>query len=95
MKTAAQAVAADGVMVNGVMPGRIDTDRVAELDRERAAREGRDPGRIRAANEAGIPIGRYGRPEELAWVVGFLCSDRASYITGAFIPVDGGVIQGV
>lgn len=94
MKTAASATARDGVTINGVLPGRIDTDRVTELDRERAEREGRSLEELRAASEAAIPAGRYGRPDELAAMVAFLCGRPASYVTGAFIPIDGGSTQG-
>lgn len=93
MKTTAAAVARDRVTINGVLPGRLETERVAELDRLRAEAEGRSAEEARAASEASIPIGRYGRPEELGAVVAFLCSERASYVTGGFIPVDGGMIQ--
>ena len=93
MKTAAVAVAKDGVTINGVLPGRLDTERVAELDAGRAQADRRTAEEVRAASEASIPVGRYGRPEELASVVAFLCSDRAGYVTGAFVPVDGGLLQ--
>jgi 3-oxoacyl-[acyl-carrier protein] reductase len=93
MKTAARAVAADGVTINGVLTGRIDTPRVAQIDRDRAEREGRSIDEVKADTISTIPAGHYGQPHELASVVGFLCSERASYITGAFVPVDGGLLK--
>ena len=70
------------------MPGRIDTDRVRQLD----AREG-DPEQVKAKRAAGIPLRRYGRPEEFAAVAAFVLSPAAAYVTGAMIPVDGGALR--
>jgi len=92
LKTLAGEVARDGVTVNLVLPGRIDTERVAALDKNAAARDGVDETVIRDRSQAAIPLGRYGRPEEFGDVAAFLCSDRASYVTGAQIRVDGGAI---
>ncbi|NUS03507.1 MAG: SDR family oxidoreductase, partial [Nonomuraea sp.] len=72
LKTIAREVAADGVTVNGVMPGRIATPRVASLDASAASREGTSVEEVRARSQAGIPLGRYGRPEEFGAVVAFL-----------------------
>lgn len=93
LKTVSAAVAADGVTVNGVLPGRIDTPRVASLDAARADRLGVDAGRVRADSEAGIPARRYGTPEEFAAVVGFLASPAAGYVTGSFVSCDGGMAR--
>jgi 3-oxoacyl-[acyl-carrier protein] reductase len=95
MKTTARAVAADGVTVNGVMPGRLNTPRIRELDQGRAEREGSSEEAVRDAHVASIPAHRYGEPAELGALVAFLASEHASFITGQFVAVDGGLIAGV
>lgn len=94
-KTLSREVAKDGITVNVLAPGRIDTDRVRSIDAGQARREGRDIAAVKAASEAAIPVGRYGRVEEFADVATFLASTRASYVTGSVIRVDGGVIPNV
>ena len=94
-KTLSFELAADNILVNNVCPGRIATDRVVQTDRARAEREGRSFEEITKQNQANIPLGRYGQPEEFANMVVFLASARASYITGATIQVDGGLFRGL
>lgn len=94
-KTLAGEVAGKGITVNMVLPGRIATDRVAELDAGKAQKTGKSVEDIRTASRAAIPAGRYGEPEEFAAAVTFLCSAQASYITGSMIRVDGGMIAGL
>ncbi len=95
LKTTARAVAGEGVTLNGVLPGRLDTPRIASLDRARAERSGKPLDEIRDAQLALIPARRYGRPDELASYVAYLTSDRAGYQTGTFTAVDGGLIAGL
>ena len=78
-----------GIRVVGLLPSRIDTDRVRELDGLSA-----DPEATRAANESRIPLRRYGTPEEFGRVSAFLLSPAASYLTGVMLPVDGGMRHG-
>lgn len=94
-KTLASEVGADGVTVNVAVPGRIATRRIEQLDRARAEREGKTPQQVAGESSASIPIHRYGLPEEYAAPVVFLASQQASYITGAMLRIDGGLIPSV
>lgn len=94
-KTLAGDLAKDGITVNVVLPGRIRTDRFIQHQTDRAARAGRTLEAQLELAASDIPAGRIGTPEEFASLVVFLASERASYITGAVIQVDGGLINSV
>jgi 3-oxoacyl-[acyl-carrier protein] reductase len=87
LKTIAREVAGDGVTINSVLPGRIATDRLADSSGSLEPAE-------QAAREQ-VPAGRLGTVEEFAAMAAFLCSARASYVTGAAVPVDGGLLRSI
>jgi 3-oxoacyl-[acyl-carrier protein] reductase len=94
-KTLSREVAADGITVNVVAPGRIFTDRIRQLDDARAHREGISVEEAERAAIAAIPAGRYGEPEEYAAAVAFLASTQAGYVTGTVVRVDGGIVPAI
>lgn len=92
MKTLATEVASDGVTLNAVLPGRIATDRVRQVDETTAQRRGVSAEKVLAESVAKIPAGRLGRPEELGAAVAFLASEQAGFVTGTTLRVDGGMV---
>ena len=94
-KTLANELAADNIRVNHLLPGRIDTDRVRELDTIRGKAAGTSADDIKSSYSKVIPLGRYGAPDEFGSAAVFLFSDAARYITGASLQVDGGLIKNV
>lgn len=93
MKTLAKEVASDGVTVNMLMPGQVDTDRLRSLHQNIAQQAGVDREVIVAKAIENIPAGRFGDPREFGAVAAFLASPRASYVTGLEIPIDGGFLR--
>lgn len=93
-KSLANEVAAQGVLINTVCPGWTRTERVNSLFARRAATEGRATAAVEQDIARRIPMGRLGEPEEIADLAVFLGSERASYMTGTAIQVDGGIVQG-
>jgi 3-oxoacyl-[acyl-carrier protein] reductase len=94
-KTLALELAGKKIRVNQIIPGRIDTDRVRQLDAGNAKKQGVSPEQARQRAMAAIPLGRYGEADEFGRVGAFLLSDAASYMTGATVQVDGGQIRSV
>ena len=94
-KTLSNELAPHRIRVNHLLPGRVDTDRVRQLDMSRSQAAGISLDEQRARTEKTIPLGRYGVPEEFAQAAAFLLSDASAYTTGASLQVDGGMIKGV
>lgn len=94
-KTLASEVAADGITVNTLLPGRIDTPRIQRLDQAVAERTGLTPAEAQAKSLETIPVGRLGDPAEFGAVAAFIASPRAAYVTGSLIRIDGGAIRAI
>ncbi len=94
-KSLADEVGRDNILVNNVAPGYLSTERMVGLFETRARETGQPAEALLEARSASIPLGRFGRPEELADLVAYLASEKNGYITGTTILVDGGVVRSV
>jgi 3-oxoacyl-[acyl-carrier protein] reductase len=95
VRTLADEVGPDGITVNGILPETVMTDRVRFIHQERATREGRPLDEVLDEAAGRIPVRRFGEPSDVGNVAAFLASERAGYLTGAFVPVDGGGFRGL
>ena len=94
-KSLADEVGRDNVLVNNVAPGFLMTERMRHIFENRSQETGQDIDSVLEAGASRIPVGRFGRPEELGDFVAYLCSDKNTYVTGTTILVDGGVVRSV
>lgn len=94
-KTLSRELAKDNILINNVCPGRIETERARKLNQARAERLKRPVEEINREMAAEIPLGRYGTAEETGDLIVFLASERASYITGTTIQIDGGLVRAI
>jgi 3-oxoacyl-[acyl-carrier protein] reductase len=94
-KTLSRELGKDNILINNICPGRIDTERAQKLNKARADRLKRPVEEINKEMAAEVPLGRYGTADETADLIVFLGSDRASYITGTTIQIDGGLVRGI
>jgi 3-oxoacyl-[acyl-carrier protein] reductase len=95
MKTISKELGPRGIRALCVAPGRIETKRLQQLDEAAAERTGKTVEEVRIQLQAAIPLGRYGEPREFGDVVAFLASERASFISGVSVSVDGGMLSGI
>lgn len=95
VKTLSRELGPKGIRVNGILPGYIRTGRLDEVFEDAARRRGVSPDEVLHGLERDIPLGRIGSPEELARAIVFLGSEMSSYISGAMLPVDGGLLRSV
>jgi 3-oxoacyl-[acyl-carrier protein] reductase len=95
VKTLADELAGDGIRINNLIPGRIDTDRVKQLDQNAAQRQGISVDDVRKQSITRIPAGRLGTIDDFGAAAAFLLSPAASYITGATLRVDGGMMRSI
>lgn len=95
VRTLARELGPKGIRVNGILPGYIRTARIQEVAKDAALRSHRTPDEVIREMEGAIPLGRIGTPEELARAIVFLASEMSSYVTGALLPVDGGLLRSV
>ncbi|MGZ9583952.1 SDR family oxidoreductase [Paenibacillus marinisediminis] len=92
-KTLAPELTSQGILINTIGPGRFSTDRIIQLDRLTSERQGISLEEVTAKEIAGIPIGRYGTPEEMGQLIAFLASPVNSYVTGQALLADGGAVR--
>ena len=92
-KSLANEVASDKITVNNILTGYFDTERIADLNKNKAEQMGIPVNKVRKAMEDQVPMKRIGNPQEYGYLVAFLASDKASYITGTNIPIDGGLLK--
>lgn len=94
-KTLATDVGSYGITVNNILTGYFDTDRISQLNQKKAEQQGITGEQVRAEMDSKVPVGRIGRPEEYGYLVAFLASEYASYLTGTSIPLDGGLLKSI
>lgn len=92
-KSLAYDVAKDGITVNSTLTGYFDTDRIAQLNSKKAEKMGVSPDEVRSNMEEQVPVKRIGDPKEYGYLVTFLASEQAAFITGTNIPIDGGLLK--